>query len=56
MCIQLEYGALACSIEVGHDTVKSITVTTNMLHYNPTQPQRHATVTAHMFGWLGGSC
>lgn len=53
--IQLEYNALSCSTEVGHDTVKSITVTTNMLHYNPTQPQRHTTVTAHVFGlasWL----
>lgn len=55
-CVELEYEDLACSTEeVGCDTVKSITVATNMLHYNHTQPQLHTTVTAHMFGlarWL----
>lgn len=50
-CVEFEYEDPARSTEeVGHDTVKSLTVATNMLHYHRTRPQLRTTVTAHMFG------
>lgn len=49
--VEFKYEDPACSTEeVGHDTVKSLTVATNMLHYHRTRPQLRTTVTAHMFG------